>query len=78
MMRRIYTSKLFCGSKRLGLETLGKLLTALNAKVVVVPADAELALPKLTKNAIPIKDYRRKSNKNAANGAAKAERSGIF
>ena len=51
-----YTSKLFCGSKRLGLETLGKLLTALNAKVVVVPADAELALPKLTKNAIPIKD----------------------
>ena len=51
-----YTSKLFCGSKRLGLETLGKLLTALDAKVVVVPANAELALPKLTKNAIPIKD----------------------
>jgi hypothetical protein len=51
-----YTSKLFCGSKRLGLETLGKLLTALGAKVVVVPADAELALPKLTKKAFPIKD----------------------
>jgi hypothetical protein len=51
-----YTSKLFCGSKRLGLETLGKLLTALGTKVVVVPADAELALPKLTRNAIPIKD----------------------
>jgi hypothetical protein len=51
-----YTSKLFCGSKRLGLETLGKLLVALEARIIVVPADAELALPKLTKNAVPIKD----------------------
>jgi hypothetical protein len=73
-----YTSKLFCGSKRLGLETLGKLLTALDAKVVVVPADAELALPKLTKKAFRSKTCRKRSKKHAANGDAKAERSGIF
>jgi hypothetical protein len=74
-----YTSKLFCGSKRLGLETLGRLLTALGTKVVVVPADAELALPKLTKNArFQSNPCRRRSKKNAANGAAKVGRSDIF
>jgi hypothetical protein len=51
-----YTSKLFCGSKRLGLETLGKLLVALEARIIVVPANAELSTPKLTKTAIPIRD----------------------
>jgi len=51
-----YTSKLFCGSKRLGLETLGKLLVALEARIIVVPADAELGQAKLLKQSIPIRD----------------------
>lgn len=51
-----YTSKLFCGSKRLGLETLGKMLVALKARILVVPLEAELSLPKLTRAAMPIKD----------------------
>jgi hypothetical protein len=51
-----YTSKLFCGSKRLGLETLGKMLTALDARIIVVPADANLSLPKIGEKAIAVKD----------------------
>jgi hypothetical protein len=51
-----YTSKLFCGSKRLGLETLGKMLTALDARIIVVPADANLGLSQKSIVAFPIKD----------------------